>query len=165
LRREGYDVLATDLVDYQSPDQDHAGWDFLMERSCHEREAIITNPPFKNASVFVSHALDLTPKVFMLLRLAFLESGSTKSEAGRARIRCMDEQPPSRVHVFRNRLPRMHREGWDGPKSTSAMSFAWFVWDQEHVGPTTLHRLSWEGSVFEEPVPVTMPDIPESLRR
>jgi len=32
LRASGRQVYATDLVDYQSPDQDVAGWDFLLER-------------------------------------------------------------------------------------------------------------------------------------
>jgi len=32
LRASGRQVYATDLVDYQSPDQDESGWDFLLER-------------------------------------------------------------------------------------------------------------------------------------
>ena len=32
LRDAGHRVIATDLVDYRSPDQDHAGRDFLLER-------------------------------------------------------------------------------------------------------------------------------------
>ena len=32
LRAAEHQVYATDLVDYASPDQDCAGWDFLMER-------------------------------------------------------------------------------------------------------------------------------------
>ncbi len=32
LRRHGHVVYATDLVDYNSPDQDESGWDFLLER-------------------------------------------------------------------------------------------------------------------------------------
>ena len=33
LRGAGHKVLATDLVDYGSPDQDHGGWDFLVQRN------------------------------------------------------------------------------------------------------------------------------------
>src|ERR1700682_5911061 len=32
LRAAGRHVVATDLVDYDSPDQDEHGWDFLSER-------------------------------------------------------------------------------------------------------------------------------------
>ena len=49
----------------------------------------------------------------------------------------------ARVHVFKNRLPMMHRAGWAGPQASSAIPFAWFVWDREHAGPTTIDRISW----------------------
>ncbi len=141
LRASGRRVIATDLVDYASPDQDKAGWDFLLEQSAPaDVQAIITNPPFKNAGEFVSHALRLVPSVMMLLRLAFIES--------QRRTGILDGGKLARVHVFRNRLPMMHRAG-QGIKETdrqpsSAMAFAWFVWDAAHIGPTQLHRISWE---------------------
>ena len=50
----------------------------------------------------------------------------------------------ARVHVFRRRLPMMHRVGWEGRKSNSGMAFAWFIWELGHKGPTELHRLSWD---------------------
>ncbi len=137
LRAAGYQVYATDLVDYASPDQDNHGWDFLSERQLPIGvQAIVTNPPFKNASEFVMQALELCPRVIMLLRLAFLESSK--------RTPILDSGHLARVHVFRNRLPMMHREGWAGPKVSNPTAFAWFVWDRTHVGPTELHRLSWE---------------------
>ena len=37
-------------------------------------EAIVTNPPFKLAEKFVIHALDLCPRVVMLLSLTFMEA-------------------------------------------------------------------------------------------
>ena len=50
----------------------------------------------------------------------------------------------ARVLAFRNRLPMMHRHGWNGPRATSATAFAWFVFDRNHHGPTELQRISWE---------------------
>lgn len=143
LRRAGHSVLATDLVDYGCPDA-QAGVDFLME-SQHSADAIVTNPPFKLAGEFVAHALELCPLVIMLLRLAFLESTR--------RSPILDGGMLARVHVFRNRLPMMHREGWDGPRSTSTTAFAWFVWSREHRGPAALQRISWSAvpHVQEQP--------------
>lgn len=140
LRLAGHQVFASDLVDYESPDQDIAGWDFLSERKMPDSASIIvTNPPYKLANEFVSHALMICPRVIMLLRLAFLES------TRRAPI--LDGGHLARVHVFRNRLPMMHRDGWEGPKVSNPTAFAWFVWDRSHTGPTELHRLSWEASL------------------
>ena len=135
LRAAGHRVYATDLVDYGLDDSE-SGVDFLMEREPgFHIGAIVTNPPFKLADQFVHHALTLCPRVIMLLRLAFLES-----ERRRA---ILDGGLLARVHVFRNRLPMMHRAGWDGPRATSATPFAWFVWDRENRGPTHINRISW----------------------
>lgn len=138
LRTAGHEVYATDLVKYDCPDSE-SGVDFLMERApSFYVGAIVTNPPFKLADQFVAHALTLAPKVIMLLRLAFLES-----ERRRA---ILDNGSLARVHVFRNRLPMMHRHGYSrtSKQGSSAIPFAWFVWDRSWKGPTELHRLSWE---------------------
>ncbi len=137
LRGAGHFVYATDLVDYGCPDSE-PGADFLMERApSFAVDAIVTNPPFKLAGQFVGHALALgIPKVIMLLRLAFMES--------EIRTPILDNGLLARVHVFRKRLPMMHRAGWEGRKANSGMAFAWFVWDNAHRGPTELRRLSWE---------------------
>jgi hypothetical protein len=138
LRAAGHEVIATDLINYGLPITPPGYWgvDFLTESKppagC---ECIITNPPFKLAEQFVAHALELCPRVVMLLRLAFLES--------ERRSEILEGHGLARVYVFRQRLPMMHRDGWQGPKASSAMAFAWFVWDRGHDGPPTLHRISW----------------------
>src|SRR4051812_35540944 len=64
LREAAHQVLATDLIDYNSPDQDHAGRDFLLETSLPEDiGAFVKNPPFALAAEFVEHALELCPLV------------------------------------------------------------------------------------------------------
>lgn len=140
LRRAGHDVLATDLVDYASPDPDASGVDFLIpglaESHCCEERAIVTNPPFKNAHQFVARALQLSPYVAMLLRLAFLESEKRRD--------IIDNSCLARVHVFRKRLPMMHREGWEGRTANSGMAFGWFIWERGYTGPIELRRVSWK---------------------
>jgi hypothetical protein len=135
LRQAGHSVLATDLVDYHSPDQDAAGWDFLMEYHRPEGiEAIVANPPYALGTEFVERALALCPKVVMLLRLTFLESARRRPllEGGRF----------ARLHVFRERLPMMHRDGWQGNKASNPTAFGWFVFERDHNGPPTIHWLS-----------------------
>ena len=134
LRAAGHRVIATDLVDYGCPDSS-SRVDFLMEQQAPEGVgAIVTNPPYKLATQFVRRALTLSPVSYMLLRLAFLE-GSRRSD--------ILEGPLARVHVFRNRLPRMHRAGWEGPITSSSIAFAWFVFMHGRRGPAVLRRISW----------------------
>jgi hypothetical protein len=137
LRNAGLTVFASDIVDYGCPDS-RGGIDFLMERSVPDGvEAVVTNPPFKLAGEFVSHALALGVRhVVMLLRIQFIESERRSS--------ILDNGTLARIYPFSNRLPMMHRAGWEGPKATSAMTFAWFVWEAGHRGPTEMRRISWK---------------------
>jgi hypothetical protein len=137
LRAAGFSVRASDLIDYRCPDSE-APVNFLTERSSRGAQAIVTNPPYKLAAQFIAHALELCPLVVMLLRLAFLES--------ERRSPLLDRGLLARVHVFKNRLPMMHRHGWAGPKAASAIAFAWFVFDRTHRGPTTIDRISWKAT-------------------
>ena len=133
----GHRVWGSDLVDYGQPGL--VGVDFLMEtKAPFGINCIVTNPPFKLAEQFVEKALELCPQVIMLLRLAFLTSEK--------RTNILEHSGLARVHVFRKRLPMMHREGWEGPKASSSMDFAWFVWDRTYYGPTILNRISWDKS-------------------
>jgi hypothetical protein len=80
----------------------------------------------------------------MLLRLAFFEAGAGPTKKAALRRYVLDEHPPARIHVFRLRLPMMHRKNYDGPKANSGMAFAWWIWDRSHTGPTVIDRISWE---------------------
>jgi hypothetical protein len=135
LRDRGHAVIASDVHDYGFPL--HFTGNFLEAVDLPTGvEAIVTNPPYRHAEEFVAHALELSPLVIMLLRLAFLES--------ERRCNILENRGLARVHVFRKRLPMMHRDGWEGRKANSGMAFAFFVWDCTHRGPTTINRISWE---------------------
>lgn len=135
LRAAGYDVQASDLVDRGCPDS-VSREDFLMPFAVPmDIGGIVTNPPFKLAAEFVDRALTIAPYVAMLLRLSFLESATRKDwfQAG----------PLARVHISSRRMPMMHRDGWEGPQASSAIAFAWFVWDRRHIGRPELHWFDW----------------------
>ena len=152
LRARGYRVVATDLVDYGVPDA-RGGVDFLQQAAAPDDvTTVLTNPPYMYADEFVRHALKLVPRVVLLLRLAFLEG------IGRSDI--IDGGQLARVHVFRNRVQMMHRDGWEGPHASSALALAWFVWHRDHRGPTELHRISWEADSDEAPPPAVGSDAP-----
>jgi hypothetical protein len=81
----------------------------------------------------VRHALTLVPRVVMLLRFLFLE--------GQGRVDLIDGGQLPRVHLFIDRIPMMHRHGWQGPISTSQVAYAWLSWDRDYSGPIELHRI------------------------
>jgi hypothetical protein len=126
LRAHGHEVVASDItID---------GIDFLQQRQAPAGVgAIVTNPPFILAAEFVTHGLKLVPQVIILERIQFLESDD--------RAELFDAGKLARVHVFRNRVPRMHAVGWNGKKASPAMCLAWFVFRRDHDG--TPPQLNW----------------------
>jgi hypothetical protein len=133
LRNAGHKVIASDICAYAGFVLDFTADFFTVPTAPLGTEVILTNPPYRDAAPFVEHALTLCPRAVMLCRLAFLES------ARRAPI--LDAGSLARIHVFKSRLPMMHRDGWNGPRASSAIPFAWFVWDREHAGPATVDRI------------------------
>jgi hypothetical protein len=138
LRSAGHTVIASDIASYGFK-LNFVG-DFLdqkkMPAGC---KCIITNPPnrlMRRTAPFLAHALDLCPRVIVLGRLTLLEAGS--------RTDLLEHRGLARFYVFRDRLPMMHRDGWAGPKTTNPTAYAWFVFDRNHRGPATMHRISYD---------------------
>lgn len=138
LKAEGFYVACTDLVSYHGADAGiRGGVDFLMERQAPSMvSSIVTNPPYKLADQFVRHGISLGLEVVVLLRLMAIE-GAKRSDIVDGHLH--------EVWAGKERLPFMHRDGWEGPKnSNSGAPFAWFVFRPEtRVGPIALHRISW----------------------
>jgi hypothetical protein len=131
LRAHGHEVCASDLNNYAVPITTHWGVDFLMERKApNGAQCILTNPPYSLATEFVKHALELCPRVIMLLRLEFMAAAKRKHLIPKA----------LRIHVFTRRLV-MHRHGWTGKKASPRDNHAWYVFDAGHNGPTQLHLI------------------------
>jgi hypothetical protein len=119
MRREGYKVFASDIIDRGCPKS--SVMDFFG-KSKRTADTIISNPPFSRAQEAVEVGLERADRVIYLLRLSFLEGFKRRPwfEAGYL----------SRLYVASRRLPMMHREGYEGKRSGSAVCHAWFVWDK-----------------------------------
>ncbi|WP_292163263.1 SAM-dependent methyltransferase [Mesorhizobium sp.] len=159
LEDAGYEVELADLVDYGTATKDgevQRVEDFCASASTAEdpgRPDICTNPPYGAAlNAFVAHALRAhrPRRMALLLNLNFM-CGFDDEDRNYA----MDEAPPSRILVFKRRLPMMHRDGWTGPEASSRMNTAWFIWElrpqadgsEAYDGPTDMLRVDWK--VFE----------------
>lgn len=134
LKRAGYDVISTDLVDrgYGT-----GGVDFLLDYQT-KADHVVTNPPFRYAQAFAEHALmRVAGKVALLARLQWLESGPRKS--------FFDRSPLARVYIFANRVPfQRNRLVEPGEKGGRMMAYAWFVFDHAHAGKPTLDWIKYE---------------------
>jgi hypothetical protein len=136
LRGAGHSVFENDIVDYGQGQDSVQDFLHFKPTQAGEIDAVVTNPPYRLAQQFVRHALILCPRVFMLLRLTFLES--------ERRRHVLDGAGLIRIHVFRNRLPMMHRDGWAGNRASNAVAFAWYVWERDYTGKAELDRISWD---------------------
>lgn len=132
LINAGYDVKSTDIVDRGFPSTEVQ--DFLQANRDVKDIArdIITNPPYKQALEFVEHALDISmdnTKVAMFLKLTFLE--------GQKRQKLFEKYPPKRIHVYSSRIKCAKNGDFDSVGS-SAVCYAWFVWEKGFKGKPTI---------------------------
>jgi len=149
LRKAGYHVVASDIVDRGCPRS--SLHDFLGGKRPHivvPRQSLagVTNPPFDRAEEFVLKACAWCDYVAMLLRLRWIAaqhvigSNDTPVRVGdplwqRTRI------PFARLILPDGRWPMMHRDGYAGPKTESSMiDMAWFVWEAGHKGAPQILR-------------------------
>lgn len=125
----GYKVRATDLI---NRGYGQGGIDFLSQLESWDGD-IITNPPYKYATEFVKHALELVTdgrKVAMFLKLTFLEGKRRYDDIFKI-------TPPRWVYVSSARLP-CAPNGDFAHMDSSAACYAWFIWEKGFQGETTL---------------------------
>ena len=124
-----YFVQASDIIDRGYPETQIV--DFL-EYNNSNVDDIVTNPPYKYAKEFVNHALDISwdgVKVAMFLKLTFLE--------GQARKELFAKYPPKTVYVFSKRV-KCAKDGDFKSITSSAVAYAWFVWEKGFKGNTEI---------------------------
>jgi len=138
LKEAGHRVVLQDLVAYDGADDGiKTPIDFLLEPSApSDCTLIVTNPPYKFADRFVRHGLSLGCDVVVLLRLMAIEGAGRTDIMKHCRV----------ILAGIERLPMMHREGWEGAKlASTAVPFGWFWFtvaprEQEDIA---LKRISW----------------------
>jgi hypothetical protein len=81
---------------------------------------LVTNPPFQLAQRFAAKAIAELDYVALLVRTNFLTERTVRGH-------WLDAHPPSRQWLSSQRLPMMHRHGWQGPRSSSNTPHAWAI--------------------------------------
>lgn len=151
LRNRGREIFASDLNDWGLPGAAVA--DFLTCERKIGAEGIVTNPPFKDAEAFIERACAFSHYVAIFARFQFLES--------EGRLNWFEALGLRRVHLIGERLPMMHRVGWEGPKiGNSAQAFAWFIFEPQKKRARGFagRWVSWKAAVRR--FPMTDADLP-----
>lgn len=135
LKSHGYKVFCSDIIDRGYPDT--IVFDFLHNQIIenHMDMDIITNPPYKYSQEFVEKALQYISdkhKIAMFLKLTFLE--------GKKRKKLFKNNPPARIYVSSSRLNCVKNGDFSTAIPSSAVAYAWFVWEKGFKGKPTI---SW----------------------
>lgn len=131
IMREKYhkNVFSSDLVDRGCQDE---LIDFISGFNQREGDFdIITNPPFRYCTEFIIKSLELIKphhKVAMFLKLQTLEGKDRYSKI-------YSIFPPKNVYVYVSRIQCGKNGEFTG---TSAVCYAWFVWEKGYKGETVL---------------------------
>ncbi len=160
LQAAGHTVISSDLNQYEMRWKGDSGkglqqptwgmnfFDYspsLMSDIVGDRPfAIVTNPPYggdkalgSKAARFAAHALQLAPRVYMLLELGFQEGGERCAH----RDELMDGPHYTGYFPFRERLA-MHRDGHPRQTGSQTRMHAWYRWEREPSGPFVKQRLT-----------------------
>ena len=108
--------------------------DFLTTSDMGKSNVIFTNPPYKIAEDFLKHFLEISDDndlYIFLGRIQFLE--------GAKRRKIFDENPPKYVLVHSKRI-NCWKDGKE-IKESSAMCYAWFVFEKGYKGDTIVKWL------------------------
>ena len=130
LKEHGYKVYNSDIIDRGYEDFNQV-LDFLNFDGTYQGD-IITNPPYKYCSEFIKKSLDVVNdghKVAMFLKLQTLEGQKRYQEI-------FSITPPKSVYVFVKRVACGKNGKFDS--GSSAVCYAWFVWEKGWKGDTTL---------------------------
>jgi len=128
LTKNNFKVESSDLIDRNFGKV----YDFLNTDNKKFNGDIITNPPYRYVSEFITKSLSIIKKgnkVAFFLPIRYLE--------GKARKEIYAKNPPIRIWVSSSRLKCAMNGNFDKMKG-SAVSYAWFVWQKGYKGKTQL---------------------------
>lgn len=144
LEEFGFDVLSTDLVDrgygksgvdfFKTDRKDIEVWWADGNPSWLPFD-ILTNPPYRYATDYVLHAIDIIPEgghVILFLKTSFLEGKERKE-------RIYDINPPKYIFQYSGRMVCAKNGKFEHMRKIgSAVAYAMYVWDKKNTGDTVI---------------------------
>lgn len=139
LEERGYSVFNTDLID-RGYENFHLAKDFFEFKNEYDGD-ILTNPPYKLATQFVNHSLELVSDnryVIMFLPVQFLESQKRYEDL-------FKNNSPKYVYVFVKRVDTaMNGDFTKYKKCGPTRCYTWMIWQKGFKGEPTLRWLNNE---------------------
>lgn len=135
LKAHGHQVKNFDIID-RLKDGSIIEQDFLAVEPYYPKSDIITNPPYDKATEFVYQslkAIDEGQKVAMLLKLTFLETKKRKE--------LFTKYPAKKIYVFSYRIDCPKNNLPQKKPTSSAVCYAWYVWEKGYQGPMTVELI------------------------
>lgn len=132
LEKNGYKVKTTDIADYGFGDEQI---DLFYYNGGVWNGDIITNPPYALATDMIEILLNNINdkhKLAMFLRIQYLE-GISRFE------RIFKNNPPKTIYVFINRQTSSKEDDFN---SSSAVAYAWYVWEKGFKGDPSVKWIS-----------------------
>lgn len=129
----GYTVKNSDIVNRVKGGESIEIIDFLKDDFPEFDGSIITNPPYKYCTEFILKSLDTIKtgnKVAMFLKLQTLEGQDRYKKV-------FQKYPPKAVYVFVKRITCAKNGNFNLP-SSSAVCYAWFVWEKGNYNQTII---------------------------
>jgi hypothetical protein len=139
LELAGHTVVSSDLV---NRGYGIHGVDYLIYNSLFDTvnyDAVIMNPPYKYAVEFIEKSLTQAPLVAAFLPVRFLES--------KVRERLYETSPPKYVAVF-NRRCHCSKNGLFPANESSAVFYAWFIWEEGFKGDPSIRWIKAEETLY-----------------
>ena len=132
LKELGHEVVSTDLIDRGYGEVQNFFEVMQMPEDCN---CILTNPPYKYATEFVQHALNLLPvggQAIFFLKTTFLETERRYKDI-------FKNTPPQLVYQFiRRAMCAKNGDFVEARKMGSAVSYAFFIWEKGYKGNVML---------------------------
>lgn len=132
LTDKGHKVYSSDLVNRGYGEVQNF---FEMLTIPDDCKCILTNPPYKYATEFVLHALELLPiggHAVFFLKTTFLETERRYNEL-------FKNYPPRFVYQFiRRAMCAKNADFEEARKMGSAVSYAFFIWEKGYKGQTII---------------------------
>lgn len=137
LQEFGYQVYSSDLINRGYGNT----MNFLETETIAKDIDIITNPPFKMASEFVTHAMSILregQKLVLFLKIQFLETEKRMELFQRCGLKCVGVMSNRVCCAMNGEFDKYFKKDTNGAYKGGTQMYAWYVFEKGYKGQATI---------------------------